>query len=124
MVQTYAPILYEGKSSRSRPFEFGSQYIDDSSEDDQVLSEIDVLEESNIIDLDLSIEAHDKIFIMTLITFDFDQPDNSSPLLHPDFIDWEQKETLDIPIFLDDDAIVNYLCAVEPKTSSTSELKY
>lgn len=35
VVQTYTPILYEGQSSGYRPFEFGSQHIDDdSSEDD------------------------------------------------------------------------------------------
>lgn len=58
---------------------------------------------------------------MTLTTFDLDQSDDSLPLIHPELINWEQTKFLDIPIFLDDDAIVNFLCSENPETSFTNE---
>lgn len=74
----------------SRPFQFGSQYIDDSSEDDQTRNEIDDLKESNFIDLDFSITNLDNISIMTLTALDLNPPNDSLPLVHPKLIDWEQ----------------------------------
>lgn len=87
MIQRYVPTHIEGQSSSSRPLEFGSQHIDDSSKADQILSEIDPLEESNIIDLDISIEHFDNVAIMTLTYFDLSQSDDSFPLVQPKLID-------------------------------------
>lgn len=79
------------------------------------------IEESNIIDLNFSIEFPNNVSIITIIAFGLDQSDDSLHLVYPKLIDWEQKEPLDITTFPDDNAIVHYHCYVNPETSSTSE---
>lgn len=97
VIQTYAPILYKGQSSRSRPFEFGAKHINDSSEDDQIQNEIDDPKESTIIDLGFSIINLGKSYIMTLIALDLNPSKDSLPLVHPKLIDWEKKNLLIYP---------------------------
>lgn len=58
---------------------------------------------------------------MTITSFDLDQLDDSLPLVYPKIIDWDQKEPIDTTTFLDDDAIVHYLCFVNLKKSSTNK---
>lgn len=43
---------------------------------------------------------------MTLTAVDIDPPNESLPLIFPDLIDWDEPEYHDIPIFLDDESIV------------------
>lgn len=58
---------------------------------------------------------------MTLTTTDLNPPNDSLPLIYPDLIDWEELEHHDIPIFSNNESIVQYLFSINPKTCSTSE---
>lgn len=83
------------------------------------MSEIDDLEESNIIDLDITIDNLDNMAIGTLTTIDLSQSNDLLPLIHPELIDWELAEPINVPIFANDDAIINFLCCDKPDMSST-----
>lgn len=113
-------IPYEGQSSRARTFDFWSQHINDSSEDDQAQSEIDS-KESIIIDVDFNTTNFHSVSIMTLTTIALNPPNDPLQLIYLELIHWEQIELLNIPIFQDDEAIVHYLCSVNTETCSTSE---
>lgn len=58
---------------------------------------------------------------MTLIAGDLDPPNDPLPLIHPELIEWEQPKHIDIPTFQNNDAIVQYLCSINPETCSTSK---
>lgn len=58
---------------------------------------------------------------MTLTSLELTQPNDPLSLIHPKLIDWYQTEPIDIPIFLDDEAVANFLCSSNPETSFTSE---
>lgn len=60
---------------------------------------------------------------MTIETFETDQGDNL-PLVHPELIEWDNTELIEIDTFPNDYTISLYLNAIEliiPKRSSTSE---
>lgn len=75
------------------------------------------MEESIIIDLDITTKIFDNIAIRTFTAIDLTQSDDFLPLMHPELIDWDPIEPMNIPIFENDDAIVNFLCCDEPNTS-------
>lgn len=83
------------------------------------MSEIDC-EEGVIIDFGLNDANFDNVSIMTLTVVDLNPPNDPLPLIHLELIDWEQPEQLTIPIFPDDETIVQYVFSINPKTCSTS----
>lgn len=58
---------------------------------------------------------------MTLTAAELDPPNDSLLLVFPDLIDWDEPKNHDIPIFLDDDSIIHYLCTVKPEIDSTDK---
>lgn len=96
VIHQYTPITKEGQSSRTRPFELGAQYIDDSSVDDSTSSEINTLDESAIIDLDIPTRIcidfmnQENNSVMNFMVID---PDDPLPLVYPELIDWDQTST-------------------------------
>lgn len=91
------------------PLELESQSIDsDYIKDNQRLIKISHFEKSNIIYQEVTIENFN-FFIITLTTFETNQSNDSLPLVHPDLIDWEQNESIEIDYFRNDYVIAQYL---------------
>lgn len=49
-------------------------------------------------------------------------PNDPLPLVYPKIIDWDQASIHDIPTFKNDDAIVNFICFVNPDIGFDHEL--
>lgn len=78
-------------------------------------SEIDNSEENYLIDLYFSIGKIEDTAIRTLTISDLNQPGDFLPLVHPKLIDCSQTKPFDIPTFSNDDSIINFLYANNPK---------
>lgn len=107
--------------------EFGPQNIYDAKENEQQHYEQVYTKNDTLEDLDEILEFfntqtnHDETSILTLTAAELDPPNDSLPLVFPDLIDWDEPETHDIPIFLNDESIIHYLCTINPETDSTSK---
>lgn len=110
----------EEEGSGSRSFEFGPQHIYKANENEHRCYKIGN-PKGIIIDLNHVTYNFDNVSIMPLTTVDLNPPNDSLPLIHLELTDWEHPEQLNIPIFLDDDTIVHYICSINPETCSTSK---